>query len=94
MIRPLGDRVLLKQLEAEQVTKSGILLTESAAEKPQEAEVVAVGKGTVNDAGKLIPVEVKKGDLVYYAKYSGTDIKLDDGDYILISAAEILAVKE
>jgi chaperonin GroES len=94
MLRPLGDRVLLKQLEAEQKTKSGIVLPDSAQEKPQEAEVIAVGKGKVTDDGKKVPVEVKKGDIVVYSKYSGTNIKVDGIEYVLISESEILAIRE
>jgi len=93
MIKPLGDRVVLKQIEAEAVTKSGIVLPDSAKEKPAEAKVVAVGKGKVTDEGKTIPVEVKVGDVVFYSKYSGTNIKVDNEELIIVNASDILAVK-
>lgn len=92
-IRPLGDRVVIKSLEAEETTKSGIVLPGSAKEKPQEAEVVAVGPGGVVD-GKEIKMEVKIGDKVLYSKYAGTEVKVDGGEYIIIRQSEILAVVE
>ena len=88
---PLADRVVLKQLEAEEKTKGGIILPESGKEKPQQAEVVAVGPGGVVD-GKEIKMEVKKGDQVIYSKYAGTDVKLDDEEYIIVKQSDILAV--
>ncbi|MDR2547631.1 MAG: co-chaperone GroES [Lachnospiraceae bacterium] len=88
---PLGDRVVLKQLEAEETTKSGIVLPGQSKEKPQQAEVVAVGPGGVVD-GKEIKMEVKAGDLVIYSKYSGTDVKVDEVDYIIVKQSDILAV--
>ncbi len=91
MIKPLGDRVLLKKLEAEETTKSGIILTGSAKEAPQEAEVIAVGPGETKD-GSLVPMEVKTGDKVIYGKYSGTDVKYHGEEYILVSQKDILAV--
>lgn len=91
MIKPLGDRVLLKKLEAEETTKSGIILTGSAKEAPQEAEVIAVGPGESKD-GKYIPMEVKAGDKVIYGKYSGTDVKYKGEEFILVSQKDILAV--
>lgn len=91
-IRPLGDRVVIKQLEAEEKTKSGIILT-GQKEKPQEAEVVAVGPGGMVD-GKEVKMEVKVGDTVIYSKYSGTEIKLDDVEYIIVKQSDILAVVE
>ncbi len=90
---PLGDRVVLKQLEAEQVTKSGIVLPSGAKEKPQEAEVIAVGPGGVVD-GKEVVMEVKVGDKVIYSKYAGTEVKLEDNDYIIVKQNDILAVVE
>ncbi|MBQ4505977.1 MAG: co-chaperone GroES [Firmicutes bacterium] len=86
-IRPLGDRVLIKRLEAEEKTKSGIVLPGSAQEKPQLAEVIAVGPGTDD-----VKMEVKKGDQVIISKYSGTDIKMDGEDYIIVSQKDILAI--
>ncbi len=91
MIRPLGDRVLLKKLEAEEKTAGGIILTGSAKEAPQEAEVIAAGPGEVQD-GQTVPMEVKVGDKVIYSKYSGTDVKHKGEEYILVSQKDILAV--
>jgi chaperonin GroES len=88
---PLGDRVVLKQLVAEETTKSGIVLPGQNKEKPQQAEVVAVGPGTVVD-GKEIKMEVKVGDQVIYSKYAGTEVKLDNEEYIIVKQDEILAV--
>ena len=88
---PLADRVVLKQLEAEEKTKGGIILPESGKEKPQQAEVVAVGPGGVVD-GKEIKMEVKVGDQVIYSKYAGTEVKLDDEEYIIVKQNDILAV--
>ena len=90
---PLGDRVVLKQLEAEEKTKSGIILTSAAQEKPQEAEVVAVGPGGVVD-GKEVTMQVKVGDQVIFSKYSGTEVKTDDAEYIIVKQNDILAVIE
>ena len=92
-IKPLFDRVLIKQLEAEETTKSGIVLPGGAKEKPQEAEVIAVGPGGVVD-GKEITMQVKKGDRVIYSKYSGTEVKMDNEDYIIVKQSDILAVIE
>ncbi len=90
---PLGDRVVLKQLEAEEKTKSGIILTSAAQEKPQEAEVVAVGPGGVVD-GKEVTMQVKEGQKVIYSKYVGTEVKLDGNEYIIVRQSDILAVVE
>lgn len=90
---PLGDRVVLKQLEAEEKTKSGIILTSAAQEKPQEAEVVAVGPGGVVD-GKEVTMQVKEGQKVIYSKYAGTEVKLDRNEYIIVRQSDILAVVE
>ena len=84
---PLGDRVVLKQLAAETTTKSGIVLPGSEKEKPQQAEVVAVGPGTDE-----VKMQVKKGDLVIYSKYSGTDVKIDKEEYIIVKQSDILAI--
>ena len=88
---PLADRVVLKQLEAEETTKSGIVLPGAEKEKPQQAEVIAVGPGGVVD-GKEVKMEVKKGDNVIYSKYSGTEVKLDDVTYIIVKQSDILAI--
>lgn len=92
-LRPLGDRVVLKQLEAEETTKGGIILTTQAKEKPQEAEVIAVGSGAVVD-GKVVPMEIKVGEKVIYSKYAGTEVKLDGEEYIVVKQSDILAVVE
>ncbi len=88
---PLGDRVVLKQLVAEETTKSGIVLPGQNKEKPQQAEVVAVGPGGCVD-GKEIKMEVKAGDQVIYSKYAGTDVKIEDQEYIIVKQSDILAV--
>lgn len=90
---PLGDRVVLKQLVAEETTKSGIVLPGQSKEKPQQAEVVAVGPGGMVD-GKEVRMEVKVGDNVIYSKYSGTEVKLDEEEFIVVKQNDILAVIE
>jgi chaperonin GroES len=90
-VTPLYDRVLLKRLEEQEVKKGGIIIPDTAKEKPQEAEVIAVGKGRVNDEGKIVPLEVKKGDKVLIGKYSGTEVKIDDVEHIILREEEILA---
>ncbi|MFP3155551.1 co-chaperone GroES [Lachnospiraceae bacterium ZAX-1] len=90
---PLADRVVLKQLEAEEKTKSGIILASSAQEKPQEAEVVAVGPGG-NVDGKEITMQVKPGDKVIYSKYAGNEVKVDGEEYIIVKQNDILAIVE
>jgi chaperonin GroES len=92
-IRPLGDRVLIKKLEAEETTKSGIVLPGTAKEKPQEAEIIAVGPGGVVD-GKEVKMEVKVGDKVLFSKYSGNEIKVDGQEYTILKQDDILAVVE
>ena len=92
-LKPLFDRVVLKMTEAETVTKSGIVLTESAAEKPQVAEVIAVGPGG-NADGKEVAMVVKVGDKVVYSKYAGTEVKLDGQEVIIVKQSDILAVVE
>ena len=91
---PLGDKVILKQKDAEVTTKSGIVIAGAAKEKPQEAEVVAVGKGRMLDNGEYVPMEIKVGDKVIYAKYGGTEVKIDEETYILMDAHDILAIVE
>ena len=90
---PLSDRVVLKQLEAEETTKSGIVLPGQAQEKPQQAEVIAVGPGGVVD-GKEVTMQVKVGEKVIYSKYAGTEVKLDGEEYIIVRQNDILAVVE
>ena len=92
-IRPLGDRVVIKSLESEETTKSGIVLTGSAKEKPQMAEVIAVGPGGMVD-GKEVVMTVKVGDKVLYAKYAGTEVKVDGEEYIILRHSDLLAVVE
>ena len=92
-IQPLGDRVVIKSLEAEEKTKGGIVLPDTAKEKPQEGKVVAVGKGKVLEDGKIQPLEVKVGDKVLYGKYSGTEVTTKEGEELLILREEdILAI--
>ena len=92
-VMPLGDKVVVKQLEAIETTKSGIVLAGNAKEKPQEAEIIAVGPGGVVD-GKEIKMEVKVGQKVIYSKYSGTEVKLDGEEYIILKQSDILAIVE
>ena len=91
-IRPLGDRSLVKPEEQEETTKSGLVLPDTAKEKPQRGTVIAVGPGRVTDEGKTIPLEIKAGDTVLFAKYSGTEIRLEDEDYLLIAERDVLAI--
>ena len=90
---PLGDRVVLQQLDAEETTKSGIVLPGQAQEKPQQAEVVAVGPGGMVD-GKEVKMEVKVGDKVIYSKYAGTEVKLEDQEYVVVRQNDIVAIVE
>ncbi len=92
-LQPLGDRVLVKPIAKEEKTKSGIYLPDTAKEKPQEGEVIAVGPGKVDDNGKRIPMDLKVGDLVIYAKYGGTEIKVDDEELIILRESDVLAKK-
>ena len=92
-LKPLGDRVVLQQLDAEETTKSGIVLPGQAQEKPQQAEVIAVGPGGMVD-GKEVKMEVKVGDKVIYSKYAGTDVKLEDQEYVVVRQNDIVAVVE
>ena len=92
-LQPMADRVLVKPIEREEKTKSGIFLPDTAKEKPMEGEVLAVGPGKVSDDGTRIPMDVKVGDMVVYAKYGGTEIKVDDDDLIILREADILAKK-
>jgi len=91
-IEPLGDRVLIEAVEQKEVIKGGIVIPDSAKEKPQEAVVVAVGPGKRDDKGTLIPVEVKVGDHVLTSKYGGTEIKIDDKEYKILNSSDILAI--
>jgi len=93
-IRPLHDRVLVKRIEAQEEVRGGIIIPDTAKEKPQEAEVMAVGPGKLNDDGSRSPMDVKKGDRVLIGKYSGSEIKVEDEDYVIVREDEILAVLE
>ena len=93
-IKPLGDRVLVEAVENKEEMKGGIYIPDSAKEKPQEAKVVAVGPGKKDENGKLIPVEVSVGDTVLTSKYAGTEIKIDDKEYKILNASDILAIVE
>lgn len=92
--RPLGDRVLVKRLESEEKTQSGIIIPDAAKEKAQTGAVVAVGMGRKDNSGKQIPMDVKVGDVVYFGKYSGTDLNSSAGDYIIVREEEILGIVE
>lgn len=94
MLKPLGNRVVIDLTQKEETTKSGIILTESAKEKPQEGTVVAVGSGKVLENGSRAEVEVKEGDRVVYSKFAGTEIRHDDQDYLILADSDILAVIE
>jgi len=93
-VTPLYDRVLLKRLEEQEVKKGGIIIPDTAKEKPQQAEVIAAGKGRVNDEGKVVPLEVKKGDKVLIGKYSGTEVTIDNVEHVILREEEILAKVE
>ena len=92
--RPLHDRVLVRRVEAEEKTAGGIIIPDTAKEKPQEGEVVAVGQGKRGDDGKLIPLDVKAGDRILFGKYSGSDIKMDGNEYLIMREDEVLGVLE
>ena len=91
-LRPLGDRVVVKPVEREERTKSGIVLPDTAKEKPQEGLVEAIGTGRLLDNGTKVPMELKVGDRVLYAKYAGNEFKLDDVEYLVISEKDVLAI--
>jgi chaperonin GroES len=91
-IKPLEDRIVVRPMAAEQVTASGLVIPDTAQEKPQEAEVVAVGPGRVDDKGNRIPVDVAIGDKVIFSKYGGTELKYGGEDYLVLSARDVLAI--
>ena len=93
-IRPLYDRILVKRVEEKEIRKGGIIIPDTAKEKPMEAEVVSVGKGKINEEGKVTPLDVKKGDRVLIGKYAGTEIKIADVEHLIVRADEVLAVIE
>ncbi len=91
-IKPLGDRVLVKPLEPKEVKKGGIIIPDTAKEKPQEGKVIEVGKGKMLEDGKVVPLEVKKGDRVLYKEYGGTEIKIEAEKYLILEGEDILAI--
>ena len=92
--RPLHDRVVVKRIDAEEKTKGGIIIPDTAKEKPQEGEVVAVGPGARDESGKLIPIDLKAGDLVLFGKWSGTEVKIDGQDLLIMKESDIMGVLE
>lgn len=92
MLKPLGDRIVIELIEQEEKTKSGIVLPDSAKEKPQEGKVIAVGTGRVADNGERIAMEVNEGDSVIFAKYSGTEVKYEGNEYLVLRESDVLAV--
>ena len=90
--RPLGDRVLVRRIEEEAKTKGGIIIPDTAKEKPQEGEVVAVGPGARNEAGALVPLDVKEGDKILFGKWSGTEVKIDGEDLIIMKESDVLGL--
>jgi chaperonin GroES len=93
-IRPLQDRVIVRRIEEEEKTKGGIIIPDTAKEKPQEGKVIAVGKGKVSDEGKLTPLDVKVGDKILFGKYSGTEIKLNGEEHLIMREDDILGIVE
>ncbi len=91
-VRPLHDRILIKRIEEKETVKGGIIIPDSAKEKPQEGEVIAVGNGKKTEEGKIIPLDVKAGDRILFGKYSGTEIKIDEQEYLILREDEVLGV--
>jgi chaperonin GroES len=94
MIKPIGDRVLVQPLEEQEVKKGGIIIPDSAKEKPQEGKVIAIGTGKTDESGKKIPFEVKKGDKVLISKYGGTEVKINGENYLIMREDDILGIVE
>ena len=90
--RPLHDRVVVKRLDSEEKTASGIIIPDTAQEKPMEGEVISVGNGARDDSGKVIPLDVKSGDKVLFGKWSGTEVKIDDEDYLIMKESDIMGI--
>jgi chaperonin GroES len=90
--RPLHDRVVVQRLESEEKTKGGIIIPDTAKEKPQEGKVVAVGSGARDDSGKIVPLDVKAGDVILFGKWSGTEVKLDGTDYLIMKESDIMGI--
>jgi len=93
-VRPLQDRILVERLEEKEVKKGGIIIPDTAKEKPQEGKVIAVGNGKVNDDGKKVPLDVKAGDKILFGKYSGSEVKIDDKEFLIMREEDILAILE
>ncbi len=93
-IRPLQDRIMVKRIDEEEMSKGGILIPDTAKEKPQQAKVIAVGKGKVNEDGKLQPLDVQKADRVLLGKYSGTEVNIDGDEFLIIREDDVLAILE
>jgi len=93
-IRPLHDRIVVERLEEKEVKKGSIIIPDTAKEKPQEGKVIAVGNGKVSDAGKKFPLDVKAGDKILFGKYSGSEVKLDDKEYLIMREEDVLAILE
>ena len=93
-IRPLQDRILVKRIEGEETTKGGIIIPDTAKEKPQEGKIVAVGKGKLADDGKVTPLDVKKGDKILFSKYSGTEVNIEGEEHLIIREDDVLGVIE
>lgn len=93
-IKPLEDRIVIQQVEAEQTTASGLVIPDTAKEKPQEGTVIAVGPGRIDEKGNRVPMDVAEGDVVIYSKYGGTEVKYRGEEYLILSARDVLAVVE
>jgi len=93
-IRPLEDRIVVKALEAEEMTASGLVIPDTAKEKPQEGEVLSVGPGRIDDSGNRVPLDISVGDVIIFSKYGGTEVKYSGEDYLILSARDVLAVVE
>ncbi|WP_416148612.1 co-chaperone GroES [Salipaludibacillus sp. HK11] len=92
MLKPLGDRIVIELVEQEEKTKSGIVLPDSAQEKPQEGKIIAVGSGRVTDSGERVALEVKEGDSIIFSKYSGTEVKYEGNEYLVLRESDVLAI--
>jgi chaperonin GroES len=93
-VKPLGDRILVKRIEEEERTKGGIIIPDTAKEKPMQGEVIAVGKGKVTEDGKVLPLEVKEGDRILFSKYAGTEVKIDGEEHLIMREDEVLGIIE
>ena len=93
-VRPLHDRIMVERLEEKEVKKGGIIIPDTAKEKPQEGKVIAAGNGKVGDNGKKIPLDVKAGDKILFGKYSGSEVKIDDKEYLILREEDVLAILE